>query len=52
MRLEFLQETPAQVKGAIAAYQKVLKGELSGAQLWRDLKLQNRLGVTRGSLEH
>lgn len=52
VRLEFLNETPTQIKEAIAAYQQVLQGELTGAQLWRDLQLHSQLGVTRGSLEH
>jgi putative protease len=33
-------------------YRALLRGEISGAQLWRELKLQNQLGVTRGSMEH
>jgi putative protease len=27
-----------------------LRGEISGAQLWRELKLFNQLGVTRGQM--
>jgi U32 family peptidase len=48
-RIEFVDETPAQVKRTTQAYQKLLQSELTGRQLWRDLKLQNQLGVTRGS---
>jgi U32 family peptidase len=48
-RIEFVDETPAQVKRTIQAYQKLLQSEITGRQLWRDLKLQNQLGVTRGS---
>jgi U32 family peptidase len=48
-RIEFVDETPVQVKRTIQAYQKLLQSELTGRQLWRDLKLQNQLGVTRGS---
>jgi putative protease len=29
----------------------VLRGEISGADLWRELKLINQLGVTRGQME-
>ena len=28
-----------------------LRGELSGVELWRELKLVNQLGVTRGQLD-
>ncbi len=49
-RLEFLQESPEQVCQTIRRYQSLLQGQLSGSQLWRDLKLLNQLGVTRGSV--
>jgi U32 family peptidase len=50
-RVEFLDESPAEVTHTLAAYQQLLKGEMSGAQLWRSLHLSNQLGVTRGTLE-
>ncbi len=50
-RLEFVQESPAQVVQTIDLYQQLLAGMLSGSQLWRDLKLHSQLGVTRGSLD-
>jgi putative protease len=49
-RIEFLNETPEQVKQTIAQYRLLLRGEIDGGRLWRDLKLQNQLGVTRGQL--
>ncbi|HEX5399167.1 MAG TPA: hypothetical protein VFY06_08975, partial [Verrucomicrobiae bacterium] len=49
-RLEFLNETPDQVEQTIAKYRQLLRGEISGAQLWRELKLFNQLGVTRGQM--
>ncbi|GAB4140378.1 MAG: DUF3656 domain-containing protein [Cyanobacteria bacterium J069] len=49
-RLEFVQETPEQVIRTIQRYQQLLRGEMTGTQLWKDLKLQNQLGVTRGTL--
>jgi putative protease len=49
-RIEFLTETPEQVKQTIAKYRLLLRGELDGAQLWRELKLNNQLGVTRGQM--
>jgi U32 family peptidase len=48
-RLEFLNETPDQVAQTITKYRQLLSGEITGAQLWRELKLFNQLGVTRGS---
>ena len=49
-RLEFVNETADQVAQTIQRYQQLLPGQITGAQLWRDLKLQRQLGVTRGSL--
>lgn len=49
-RLEFLNETPEQVTQTISKYRQVLRGEISGTQLWRELKLMNQLGVTRGQM--
>lgn len=50
LRIEFVNETPAQVTQTIAHYQQLLRGEITGRQLWRNLKLQHQLGVTRGPL--
>ncbi|MFN5856223.1 MAG: DUF3656 domain-containing protein [Pseudanabaenaceae cyanobacterium] len=50
LRLEFLNESAALVAQTIGAYQQLLRGELTGTQLWQSLKLHNRLGVTRGNL--
>ena len=50
-RIEFVNETPNQVTQIIQRYRQLLQGEITGSQLWRDLKLQSQLGVTRGSLE-
>ncbi|HEY5915563.1 MAG TPA: DUF3656 domain-containing protein [Verrucomicrobiae bacterium] len=49
-RLEFLTETPDQVEQTIAQYRQLLRGEITGAQLWRELKLLSQLGVTRGQM--
>ena len=48
-RLEFVDESPQQVARSIQRYQQLLQGEITGAQLWQDLKLSNQLGVTRGT---
>ena len=50
-RVEFLNETPAEVTTTITRYRQLLRGEITGAQLWRELKLHNQLGVTRGQME-
>ena len=50
-RVEFLNETPEQVAQTIAKYRQLLRGEINGSQLWRQLKLLNQLGVTRGQME-
>ena len=49
-RVEFLDETPEQVAQTVAKYRQLLRGEISGTQLWRELKLLNQLGVTRGQM--
>jgi putative protease len=51
-RVECLHETPQQVKRLIHRYQLLLRGTITGAELWRELKLHHQLGVTRGALEH
>ncbi len=49
-RIEFVNETSDQVSQTIQRYRQLLQGEITGAQLWRELRLQNQLGVTRGPL--
>ncbi len=49
LRIEFVDETRSQVTQTIQAYQKLLQSQITGRQLWRELKLNNQLGVTRGS---
>jgi len=51
-RLEFVNETPDQVAQTIVKYRQLLRGEVTGAQLWRELKLMNQLGVTRGQINN
>jgi putative protease len=50
-RIEFVNEDGEETARTIAKYQALLKGEITGGQLWRELKLHNRLGVTRGPME-
>ena len=49
-RIELVNETPEQVSKTIHRYRQLLQGEITGSQLWRELKLQNQLGVTRGPM--
>ena len=49
-RVEFLSETAAEVQTVIAKYRQLLRGEITGSQLWRQLKLHHQLGVTRGQM--
>lgn len=50
-RLEFLNESPEEVSQTIAMYGRLLRGEIAGPALWRELKLRNQLGVTRGAMD-
>jgi putative protease len=50
-RLEFLDEAPAVVDRTIRRYEDLLRGRISGTELWRELRLRHQLGVTRGSLD-
>jgi putative protease len=49
-RIEFLNETPELVGQTIDRYRQLLRGEITGSELWRDLKLFHQLGVTRGQI--
>jgi putative protease len=49
-RIEFVNETGAEVGATIGKYRALLDGKLAGADLWRELKLHNQLGVTRGPM--
>ncbi len=49
-RVEFLNESTEEVARTITKYRQLLRGEISGTQLWRELKLFNQLGVTRGQM--
>ncbi len=49
-RVEFVTESPAEVTRTLTSYRRLLAGEITGTELWRELKLINQLGVTRGQL--
>ncbi|PTX97942.1 U32 family peptidase [Opitutus sp. ER46] len=50
-RVEFVNEPAAEVARTLERYARLLRGEITGAELWRELKLLNQLGVTRGQME-
>ncbi|MEO1093904.1 MAG: DUF3656 domain-containing protein [Cyanobacteria bacterium J06638_28] len=50
-RIEFLNESPYQITQTLNQYCRLLMGKVTGAQLWKSLKLQSKLGVTRGPLD-
>ena len=50
-RVEFVNEEPDEVTRTLVKYRQLLRGEISGAELWRELKLLHQLGVTRGQME-
>ena len=50
-RVEFVNEGASEVERTLRRYAQLLRGEISGAELWRELKLLNQLGVTRGQME-
>ncbi|HMJ66205.1 MAG TPA: U32 family peptidase, partial [Candidatus Binatia bacterium] len=49
-RIEFLNESAGQVKEIVEKYRQLVRGQLSGRELWQQLKLINQLGVTRGQI--
>jgi putative protease len=49
-RIEFVNETGPEVAATIGKYRALLDGKLAGSELWRELKLHNQLGVTRGPM--
>lgn len=52
-RIELLHDdAPEEIVRTIDLYRRLLKGTISGADVWRTLKAHNRVGVTRGTLEH
>ncbi|MEO6244230.1 MAG: DUF3656 domain-containing protein, partial [Opitutaceae bacterium] len=50
-RVEFVNESADEVTRTLTRYAQLLRGEITGAELWRELKLVNQLGVTRGQME-
>lgn len=52
-RVELLIEQDAnQIARLLGLYRELIKGQIAGSEVWRALKADNRVGVTRGTLEH
>ncbi len=52
-RVELLRDAkPDEIRRLIQAYRDLLAGRRSGSEVWKELKAHNRVGVTRGTLEH
>ncbi|OWK41839.1 peptidase U32 [Fimbriiglobus ruber] len=50
-RVDLLRETPAQVGPLLDRYARVVGGRDDGRATWRELRVLNQLGVTRGTLQ-
>jgi putative protease len=50
-RVEFVNEPADEVTRTLERYRRLLRGEISGVEQWRELKLIKQLGVTRGQME-
>jgi putative protease len=50
-RVELLDDSPQQAQRIVSLYRRLLAGDLPAADVWRQLKAANRVGVTRGTLE-
>jgi U32 family peptidase len=50
-RVELLRESPRDVAPLLDRYARVVSGADDGRAAWRQLKVLNQLGVTRGTLE-
>ncbi len=52
-RIELLRDAPTdETRRLLSLYRDLLQGEIDGATVWKSLKAENRVGVTRGTLEH
>lgn len=50
-RVELLSENETEAKSMLTLYRRLLLGEIPGQDVWRSLSAENRVGVTRGTLE-
>jgi putative protease len=49
-RVELLEQNREEAARVIRTYQDLLTGQRGGEDIWRDLKAQSQLGVTRGTM--
>lgn len=49
-RVELLEESADDARHTLKQYLELLSGQREGATLWRELRAQSQLGVTRGTL--
>lgn len=49
-RIELLEQDLGESQKIIQAYQALMRGRRGGEDIWRDLKAQSQLGVTRGTM--
>ena len=49
-RIELLEQDLDESKRIIQTYQALMRGSRGGEDIWRDLKAQSQLGVTRGTM--
>jgi len=50
-RVELLEEDAEKTRSIVRAYRALLSGQTGGEELWRSLRAQAQLGVTKGTLE-
>jgi putative protease len=50
-RIELLEETAVEIAAIVRLYRSLLSGEITGKEVWTQLRASNRVGVTRGTLE-
>ena len=51
-RIEMLRDAPEiETKRLLVLYADLLAGRIDGSAVWKSLKAENRVGVTRGTLE-
>ncbi len=50
-RVELLEENATRTELIVNLYRQLLSGQISGPDVWRSLAADNRVGVTRGTLE-
>lgn len=50
-RVELLEEGASDTTEVLSLYRQLLCGQITGGQVWRRLSAENRIGVTRGTLE-